>query len=738
MFEGLLQIRKVRNRGPFGGVIFSAATLEANPKRYVVKANWKMARSPSLFKDRHIWRVKGAVKDETIIWKDGTTANERVIEAESLTFEKAKNENLVKLLAQSSDFKGISDLKAEKLVECFGDGLIQIAIEGDIERLLPVVGRNVAERIISGLREYEQLGTLQLLDELGVPPRVGESVLEIWKNNAYEQIKKNPYFLTAFMADMHMVDGYAIDRLGRAPDSPQRLIAYTKDVLFKAFNSGHTCLPVNELRYRLKRTLPKSLDAAQAIEVAVAHEEIIFIGDYAQVKSMAIVEATVADIITKSQFRAVSDTLNKDLNHAIERYEKDSGIELTDEQTNAVFQCCKHSFTLLTGGAGCGKTTVIAAICSSLEALGYTSQVILLALAGKAALRITEATGREAMTIAKFVLALDQDEISDDAVIIVDEASMVDILSLLKILKRFPNKGRIILTGDEEQLPPVGVGLGLHTLVKLPLPHPQLTAIQRQTKESGIPAVAMAIRRYPQVPGEIKFEPYKGLQDGVSFIECNESELNTRALEVYQALGGNGTSNEVAMVSPVKHQIGGVDALNLLVHDSLAKGESLSFSSSDFGYFNHTILGSALRIGELVMCTVNDYERDIRNGSIGKVLEQKGNEVIIDFTGRIVNLPASKLCSLDFAYALTVHKSQGSQFDRVVVIVKQSRNLDRHMLYTAITRAKKQVVLIGDRNAFINALSQSNALNRHTLLTHHFEEHTSYNSLWTLNNASAF
>ena len=660
MFEGLLQIRKVRNRGPFGGVIFSAATLEANPKRYVVKANWKMARSPSLFKDRHIWRVKGAVKDETIIWKDGTTANERVIEAESLTFEKAKNENLVKLLAQSSDFKGISDLKAEKLVECFGDGLIQIAIEGDIERLLPVVGRNVAERIISGLREYEQLGTLQLLDELGVPPRVGESVLEIWKNNAYEQIKKNPYFLTAFMADMHMVDGYAIDRLGMALDSPQRLIAYTKEVLFK------------------------------------------------------------------------------DLNHAIERYEKDSGIELTDEQTNAVFQCCKHSFTLLTGGAGCGKTTVIAVICSSLEALGYTSQVILLALAGKAAQRITEATGREAMTIAKFVLALEQEEISDDAVIIVDEASMVDILSLLKILKRFPKNGRIILTGDEEQLPPVGVGLGLHTLVNLPLPHPQLTAIQRQTKESGIPAVAMAIRRYPQAPSEINFAPYTGIQNGVSFIECEASELNKRALDIYQTLGGDGTSNEVVMVSPVKHQIGGVDALNLLVHDSLAKGESLSFSSSDFGYFNHTILGSALRIGELVMCTVNDYERDIRNGSIGKVLEQKGNEVIIDFTGRIVNLPASKLCSLDFAYALTVHKSQGSQFDRVVVIVKQSRNLDRHMLYTAITRAKKQVVLIGDRNAFINALSQSNALNRHTLLTHHFEEHTSYNSLWTLNNASAF
>lgn len=721
VFDGELQIRKIRSKGAIGGVIFSAMTLDGHKKRFVVKADWRLVRSTRLFKEKHVWHVKGAVTEDSITWKDGTMNAERVIKAESLFFVKARNENLKRLLSESDDFKGISVVKAEKLIDFYGDELINIALQGDVQRLLPVVGHEIAERLISGLRDYEELSALQLLDQLGVAPHIGDSVIKIWGCDSYTKIKNDPYLLTAFMADINLVDAYAIDRLDMSTDSPERLIAYAKHVLFNAFESGNTCLPIADLEYRLKRTLPTPLSAKHAIAIAVERGEIVLFDQFAQVRSMAIVESSVAEIIHTRQSINHGESLGEKVEYALAQYEKANGITLTPEQANAVFQCCQNSMTLLTGGAGCGKTTVIKAISFVLEKLCQTSQVILMALAGKAAKRITEATGREAMTIASFMYHMEEDEIADDAVIIVDEASMVDILSLLKILKRFPKNGRIILTGDEEQLSPVGVGLGLHILVNTTLPCPRLTAVKRQSAESGIPSVAMGVRHYPILKMSIPFAEYKGKGFGVSFIECSEMELTQKTIDIYSDIGGDGTNNNVLMLSPVKHQYGGVDALNAKIHDSFVNGGALVLEQTDGSSITHHMLGRSLRVGDLVMYTKNDYTRDIRNGSVGKIIQQNQDVITVDFEGNIVDLSWSDLSNLEYAYALTVHKSQGSQYDRVVVVIKKSRNLDRHLIYTAITRAKHQVVFVGDFSQFELALTKSNALSRHTLLAQHIE-----------------
>ncbi|NDV93147.1 AAA family ATPase [Alteromonas sp. 345S023] len=719
VFEGELQIRKIRHRGGIGGVIFSAVAVGSN-QRFVVKANHQIARSPSLFKEMHIWHVKGQVEQTPIKWKDGTTAIEKTITPTKMDFVKAAHENLKRLLAESPDFKGISEIKAEKLVTFFGDTLYDIARNKDIKRLLPIVGQEVAQRIIDGLNQYEELGALRLLDELGVPPHIGDSVITIWEQQAYEQIRKNPYFLTAFMADLSAIDAYALDRLKMKEDAPERLIAYAKQVMFNGFNSGNTCLETSKVKYQLNRMLGKAL-GTKAFDEAVEQGELEFHDNLVQVKSMDIVESSVANNIKHLSEKSFSQALAKRVDSVIDTFELGVGFSLTEQQRNAVLQCYTNSIALLTGGAGCGKTTVIEAICYTLESLNQTKQVILMALAGKAAQRITEATGREAMTIAGFMHNVKPEDIDDDAVIIVDEASMVDVLSLLKVLKRVPKCGRIILTGDQEQLPPVGVGLGLHVLVNLPLANPHLTVVKRQSESSGIPNIASAIRNYPSNKIEVPFTPYQGSGSGVSFIDCEPSNIEAMCMKVYRELGGNGSDDNVVLLSSVKHQEGGVVNINSHVYDEFALGEKLTLEHTEFGNVNHNIDGRPLKVGEMVMFTRNDYKKDIRNGSVGKVLSSNDEAVTIDFEGNIVELALNDLCNIERAYAMTVHKSQGSQYERVIIVVKNSRNIDRHLLYTAVTRAKKQAILVGCRCTFYSALQKSNALNRRTLLYNHFE-----------------
>jgi exodeoxyribonuclease V alpha subunit len=522
------------------------------------------------------------------------------------------------------------------------------------------------------------------------------------------------------MADLSAIDAYALDRLAITEDDPERLIAYAKQVMFNGFNSGNTCLELTKVKYQLNRLLGKEL-GSKAFDEATAHGEILIHNSLVQVKSMDIVESSVASIIKQLSKKNYSDALAKRVDSVIDTFEHNVGFLLTEQQRYAVLQCCTNSITLLTGGAGCGKTTVIEAICYALESLNQTKQVILMALAGKAAQRITEATGRDAMTIAGFMHNVAPEDIEDDAVIIVDEASMVDVLSLLKVLKRVPKRGRIILTGDQEQLPPVGVGLGLHVLVTQPIANPHLTIVKRQSESSGIPSVASAIRNYPTNMVKIPFTAYKGLGDGVSFINCEPGNIEAICIKVYRDLGGNGTDDSVVLLSSVKHQEGGSVQLNSHVYDEFAKGEKINLEHTELGNVNHNVDGRAIRVGEMIMFTRNDYKKDIRNGSVGKVLSFSTNAVTVDFEGNIVDLSLSDLAYIERAYAMTVHKSQGSQYERAIVVVKNTKNLDRHLLYTAVTRAKQQVVFIGSQHIFYSALSKSNALNRKTLLVNHLE-----------------
>lgn len=727
-FSGDVQIRKIRSKGQKGGVIFSAISVENKPKRFVVKAGFDIAPNPSMFKEKHFWFIEGSVEVQKITWKDGSANQELVIKPSKLNFLKAANENLKRLLSESKAFKGISREKADKLVTFFGDRLYEIAAENDVQRLTPILGKNAAQTLIDGLNDYQALHCLKLLDDLGVPAYIGESTLKIWGGETYDKITSNPYLLVMFMANLAAVDEFAINKLGFKIDSPERLIAYTKEALYDAFKAGHTFLPMSDLRQKLRRKIGDLTD--RALRISLDRQEITVDEQVVQVKSMDIIESTAASIILDLTKNISNKPATKSIDQLLEVYETKVGFTLTDEQKQAVSTCLISKLSVLTGSAGCGKTTVLEAICSSLESLKLTSKIYLMALSGKAAMRITEATGRKAVTIASFMFHENQEDIPDDATFIVDEASMVDILSFYQLLKRLPHNGRIILTGDEEQLPPVGIGLSLHALVGIQqVANPNLSLVKRQSEQSGIPDVANKIRHYCETKEPIPFLKYNGFGTGVSFVHCSNTDIESESLRLYQELGGTGNNNDVLLLSAIKSGIGGVLNLNALVHDNFASGDTICFADTDCGNIQHSINGRNLKVGELVMYTKNDYQKEIRNGSIGQVIGTSDERVIVNFNAKQVLLSTSELNHLEHAYALTVHKSQGSQFDRVIVVINQSRVIDRHLIYTALTRAKHQVIFVGDESVFYDALLISKAFSRHTKLSSFITAATRYSQL---------
>lgn len=326
-----------------------------------------------------------------------------------------------------------------------------------------------------------------------------------------------------------------------------------------------------------------------------------------------------------------------------------------------------HEFAVLTGGAGVGKTTVLKAIYALADELGVLVHQI--ALSGRAALRMSEATGRPAMTCAGWLLRLEAGDIAldDQPLIVVDESSMVDLPLLYRILRNLVPGCRLLMVGDPGQLPPVGFGLSFHILAEDPqVPRVHLTEVMRQAAETGIPQVSLDIRA-GRVPSLQAFDP--GHAIGVSFVDADQAEVVASTLEVLELLGGWGENQIVGSTKGTGNpDDGGTVAMNAVLHQARAeRGDEPLFSR--------------FYAGEPVIYTVNDYDLGLMNGSlgvlVGMVAGDEGESFSVGrFGDQEIIIPSPKLEDLELAYAITTHKAQGSQFPTVIVPV--FRNMIPH------------------------------------------------------------
>ncbi|NRB38355.1 MAG: AAA family ATPase [Pseudomonadales bacterium] len=722
-----LRVSSVRSRGEDGGVIFSGVPVDLAgnvlDEYWAVKASSKLVPDSSHIQKGQLWQVSGKVSNYEYI-RDGKSNVERQLNATLMTFCRPAGENLINYLATNPKFTGVGRVKAQKLWASFGESLFDLIKNNETQRLSQVISQAAAETLCNEFQQLDVSAALLFLDRIGVSRCVGSKIIQFYGKESVSKIQENPYRLIAFQSKWALIDQFATGPLGIELDNPKRLISAVEEALYSFFDKKDTAVQRDILKGKLRSLLKQDDLVNKALSLAEGE------GDYYKSQDGSVFYPASSYLME----RYVVERLNTFLvgasvqgsllegdfiGDALAAFERNEGITLNQEQRQAVITCCSNSFSMILGGAGTGKTTVLKAVFAVLQSI-HGCVIEQVALAGRAAKRMTESTGLPASTIAAFLRRSDSD-FTDNTAVVIDEASMVDLTLMYRLLRKLPDGCRVIMVGDQYQLPPIGPGLIFHLLVRHEfIPKTELLVVRRQEASSGIPAVSMSIRNH-LIPD---FFPYNGLGGGVSFIQVNDQSINDKVIEVYEELGGNGEDfDHVQIISATRKDVGGVNTLNMLMHERYRDDdEFLTYTHEEFGQVRFqldTQSSISFRKNDLVIQTKNDYEKDVMNGTLGKITHlsnQEGSSVAtVNFEGKTVSLTESDLDGLDLAYAITVHKAQGSQFKRVVVPVRRSFNLDQTMLYTAITRGVEQVVLIGDFHAASKAISSlSHAFRRNT------------------------
>lgn len=408
------------------------------------------------------WSVVGRIETRTFINSGGVEITEEQMEVEpgDAALCKPSAGHIVEYLARNPRFEGVGKMTAKRLWETFGDALFGVLDKGDTTALADVIGPQKATRLVQGWQEEGLSNSLQWLQRHGIGITIGRRILGYFGSEASEKISENPYRLLSFAAGWLEVDKLAIEQFGVERDDARRLAAAIEETVYRRFSLGDTYVPRANLVAGLGSILAGEQHSRDLIEKAIAQSEatgrlLYDRAGNAYSLGASILENKVVDCIRERIGRKSPPC---DVDGVIHAYEKreGNGFRLNQEQREAVHLIAKNNFAVVTGGAGCGKTTALKCIYGVLEAQGY--DVTQLALAGKAVKRMMEATGRPAITLASFIMKMKEDEGRNEAnaigrmALVLDEASMVDLISFSGAIRFAKVDTKIILIGDPHQL----------------------------------------------------------------------------------------------------------------------------------------------------------------------------------------------------------------------------------------------------------------------------------------------
>lgn len=693
----LVIINNILSMGALGGAIFNGTTENGSNHRFVA-SHKAMPRAPI---SGEVWQIEGVQRQHPEYGLQ--------VMVQKALLQRPSGRLIIATIAKSGNFPGIGDTRARQLWDRFGEDLYPLLDAGQPEPFVEVIGEHLAQVLVEGWELIAiESAVYAWLDRHGAPLWLTRKLIDIYGHEVVEKLEENPYRLLAF------TNWVTADTLGRSmgivPDDDRRLVAAADAFVYQRLQFAHTFADFFLFKNGLKKLLGCDDDTAQkAISLALEESSLVEAGEGLQGIGAASMERYIASHVhamLAGEFEAHQLSIrmkprDEFLQKFFVKFSELHGFKLNHEQEEAVGLALTSPVGLICGGAGVGKTTVLRAIMEAAEPLA--AHIHMMALSGRAARRMTEATGRPAMTIASFLTSVDAGliDLTSDPTIAVDEASMLDLPTTYRLLRRLEPGCKLLLLGDPGQLPPIGFGIVYHALVENDrIPKVELTEIHRQAAHTGIPQISRAIRA--GIVPELK--PYHGKGIGVSFIDAPRQDIPDVVLDVVHELGGIWASQ---VISPLKSGNAGTRSINNLFQGLLSLGRERYHGFS---------------VGEPVIWLKNNYELGLMNGSLGvvKAIETDGLRVLWD-EGEIV-IKEKDMEHMDLAYAITVHKAQGSQWERVVVPLFQSRLLDRTLLYTAITRAQTQVVLVGDRNAFERAIVEpSNASQRETAMVMHLD-----------------
>lgn len=664
--------------------------------------------------------------------------------------EKPSSEEAIVTYLSSPRFKGIGKKTAQAVVDHLGMDCIDKIIEDNAALdVIPGLNKKKKEQLVSVLEKEQGMQKVIItLNNYGLSNQLAYKVYQRFEGHTLSTIEQNPYIL------IEEIDGVGFNRadaiaeeMGIEGDNPQRIkagIIYALEE--KTMTSGDTYVSADYLLKQTLSVLEKSrpfliepeLIADLIIEL-VEESRIVKDENRFYLPSLFASEWGIVNAIDRLLENEEENLEEKKIRKKITQFEKKREFKLGESQKKAIIEALSSPLFVLTGGPGTGKTTVLEVIVSvyaelndlSLDPTDYSGQPFPIQLAaptGRAAKRMKETTGLPASTIHRLLgltATEDEDELPETektlegSLLIIDEMSMVDTWLAYQLFKAVPSDMKVILVGDKDQLPSVGPGQVLRDLLESEmLPYMELTDIYRQDGESSIIKLAHEMKkgRLPDDFNDKKIDR--------NFFSCRTNSVKGVISQlVSKAIEKGYTAQDIQVLAPMYRGPAGINELNKLLQEL--------FNPKADRQKEVTFQDSTYRIGDKVLQLINEPERSVFNGDMGVITgiisskdsELNTEELVIDFDGNEVNYGRNEWNKITLAYCCSIHKSQGSEYDMVIlpIVFGYGRMLKKDIVYTAITRASKTLLLCGEQAAFEKSITQ-NTVKRNTTLGYRLTE----------------
>lgn len=649
---------------------------------------------------------------------------------EEIHYQRPSDEETLVQYFSSSRFSGIGKITAQKIVDTFGMNAIEM-IQNNPDILKSIFKKKDDKRIqsiIDGIRKNDELDeSVLFFNQIGLNVRAIEKVQVVYGDEAMSIIKENPYRM---VEDIDGIGFKTSDKiaamLGFEKNHPYRLRALIEsEVLEVCIRTGNSFVEIEEFEQSLYRRLQKEMIDIQDFSIDECLNQLIYdrfivveegrIYHHTQYDS----EKGIATFLNGFPYVYDYKTVIPNIDEEIKNIEDELNIQYEEKQIEAIKMFFEHPFSVLTGGPGTGKTTIVKAILTLYQKFFYGNQVMLSAPTGRASKRLSECTNTPACTLHRLLkwnletntfMINEEDPLYLDCLII-DEFSMVDQWLFYNLCKGSKHIKKILIIGDEDQLPSVGIGTVLKDIIESnKFPMLRLEKIFRQSSGSDIVELA-----YEMKQGHCDI-----LKNGkdIAFFECPQNYIKDQILNIVEKAFEKGYfDQDIQVLSPIYSGVCGIDQLNLSLQKKLNPPSPYS-KEIKVGY-------RVFREHDKVLQLKNLPDEDVYNGDIGEIVEillkSEGYPtdcIIVDFDGIIVEYNRERFDLLTHAYCISIHKSQGSEYPIVImpITAMHTHVLSRRLVYTGITRAKQSLIVIGNYDALENAIQNQNERIRKTTL----------------------
>ena len=617
--------------------------------------------------------------------------------------------------------KGCGEKTAEKIVNILGDNAIE-KIKENINNLdlIPRLTDSKKKSIYNSiLKYYESNETIIKLKEYGFTIKESMKLINIYGNGILNIVENNIYSL------IDIIDFKTLDKIYLniyKETTNLRILACIVETMKRiTFNNGDTYSYKDEIIKSLYEYFNISIDSTEYFSMLSNEEQIVIKDDKYYLRDYYEAEINIAKNLGGINKKEVYP--EKNLKKYLKKLESELDIKYNEEQINAITSIFENNITIITGGPGTGKTTIINGILNlykmvyKLTDSGLTNKVALIAPTGRASKRMSETTNFGASTIHRYLkwnkenntFGINEFNKNNHELVIIDETSMIDTILFDSLLKGLKRNVKIVFVGDEYQLPSVSPGLVLNDLIESnKFKHVRLNNIYRQSNNSYIPILAQEIKNK-------ELTEFLDKKDDYNFIECNTKDIKRIVLDIAKKSLDKGLNdNNIQILAPMYKGEIGIDNLNINLQNI--------FNPHDDN-LNEVVIGTiTYRVNDKVLNLVNDVDKGIYNGDIGYIydidINSKSDFIRVNFDNNIVSFKRDELASIKHAYAISVHKAQGSEFDHVIMPISKtySKMLYNKLIYTGISRAKKSLIIIGSKEAFIYSVDNDYSNSRKTSL----------------------